>query len=469
MQTETFDAIVIGSGQGGNPLAVDLAKAGHKTALIEREAVGGTCINWGCTPTKTMYASARLAHLARRSSDFGVRTGSVTVSLPDVMRRKRAIVDSFRQGSEWSMSHTPNLELIRGEASFEGARAIDVVSNDGRGERRRVTASRYVFINTGCRSTVPQITGIEHARWVDSKGLLEVDVLPERLVVIGAGYIGLELGQMFARFGSKVSIVQRSAQILSNEDADVAEALTRILRDEGLEILTSTRVERVEAAPSGAFDLVVDVAGRGERRLQGDLLLFAAGRRPNTDALHADAAGIRLDGRGYVVVNDKLETSAEGVYAIGDVKGGPAFTHISWDDYRILRANLIERGAATIEGRLVPYTVFTDPQLGRVGLSEKEARSRARPIAVAKMSMEHSARAVESGQPLGFIKALVDVETQQVLGCAVLGMEGGEIMAMLEIAMLGRLRYPVLKEAIFAHPTLAESLNSLFSSMASIP
>jgi pyruvate/2-oxoglutarate dehydrogenase complex dihydrolipoamide dehydrogenase (E3) component len=465
MREETFDAVVIGSGQGGNPLAIDLAKAGYKTALIEREAVGGTCINWGCTPTKTMYASARVAHLARRSADFGVHSGTVTVSLPEVLRRKRAIVDGFREATAWPLSHSTNIELIRGEASFVGARRIEVASRDD-GERRLINASRHVVINAGCRSSTPKIAGLEHARWVDSKGLLELDALPERLVVIGGGYIGLELGQMFARFGSRVSIVHRGPQILTNEDADVAEELTRILRQEGLEILISASGLRVEQAPNGTFDLVAGVAGASERRIRGDLLLIATGRRPNTEALNADAAGIRLDAGGFIAVDDKLETTAPGVYAIGDVKGGPAFTHVSWDDYRILRTNLIHGGSATIKGRLVPYTVFTDPQLGRVGSTEREARSTGRAIRVAKIPMEHSSRAVESGEPLGFMKAVIDVETEQVLGCAILGMEGGELMAMLEIAMLGRLRYSVLRDAIFAHPTLAESLNNLFSSIS---
>jgi pyruvate/2-oxoglutarate dehydrogenase complex dihydrolipoamide dehydrogenase (E3) component len=293
---------------------------------------------------------------------------------------------------------------------------------------------------------------------------MELDVLPNHLLVLGGGYIGLEFGQMFRRFGSPVTVVQRGKQLLAREDADVAEEVAKILREDGIEVLLETQAVRVAKDGGGTIRLTVS-GPAGERTLSGSHLLVAAGRAPNTEALNLTAAGITTDKRGNIPVNERLETNVPGIYALGDVKGGPAFTHISYDDFRIIKVNLLDGGNATITGRLVPYTVYIDPQLGRVGMTEAEARAQGRRIRIAKMPMSYVARALEMDEPRGFMKAVVDAETGEILGCAVLGVEGGELMSMLSIAMMGKVPYTTLRDAIFAHPTLAESFNNLFDEL----
>ena len=460
-QTETYDAVVIGTGQGGKPLAQELAEAGWRTAVIERDQVGGSCINYGCTPTKTMVASARVAYLARRGAEYGVRAGDVSIDLKTVVQRKRTIVESFRGGSRRGLEETDNLDLIMGEASFEGAKSI-VVRLNGGGERR--LSAGKVFINTGTRSARPRIEGLEAVPTLDNVSIMENETLPGHLLVLGGGYIGVEFGQMFRRFGSRVTIVQRGERLLGREDGDVADAVAEILRDDGIEMLLGTTPVRAGRGAGGGVSLTVKGPG-GERTISGSHLLLAAGRTPNTDRLNLEAAGIATDRHGFIRADDRLRTSVEDVYAIGDVKGGPAFTHISYDDYRILRANLLENGELTIRGRLVPYTVFMDPQLGRVGMTESEAKALGREVRVAKLPMEYVARAIEMGETRGFMKALVEPATGQILGCAVLGIEGGEVMAALQMAMMGQLRYQTIRDGIFAHPTLAESLNNLFMTL----
>ena len=456
-----YDAIVIGAGQAGGPLSTALANAGWKTAIIERVHVGGTCINEGCTPTKTMVASARVAYLARRGADYGVHTGPVTIDMVKVRQRKRDIVDSFRGGSERRIERTAGLDLLMGEASFTGPKALEVLLNTG--ETRQLTASA-IFINAGERPAKLALAGIENVPTLDSTSIMELDTVPEHLLIIGGGYVGLEFGQMFRRFGSQVTVIQRGAFLLSREDPDVAGEVANILREDGIEVLLETKPVRVEQTAQGTIHLTVQTPA-GERTLSGSHLLAAAGRVPNSDWLNLDAAGIQTDKRGSIQVNERLETNVAGIYALGDVKGGPAFTHISYDDFRIIRTNLLENGKASIRGRLVPYTVFIDPQLGRVGLSETEARAHGHNIKVAKMPMNYVARALEVDESRGFMKAVVDAGTGQILGCAVLGIEGGEIMAVLQMAMMGKVPYTVLRDAVFAHPTLAESLNNLFSTL----
>jgi pyruvate/2-oxoglutarate dehydrogenase complex dihydrolipoamide dehydrogenase (E3) component len=331
--------------------------------------------------------------------------------------------------------------------------------NDG--ELRHLGANK-IFINTGCRPATPRVDGIDQISALDSTSIMELEELPEHLLVLGGGYVGLEFGQMFRRFGSRVTIVQRASQLLGREDQDVADEVAKILREDGVEVLLNTEATRVEKAGDGEIRLTVQTP-EGSRTLTGSHLLAAAGRVPNTETLNLLPAGIETDKHGFIKSNDRLETTAPGVYALGDVKGGPQFTHISYDDYRIIRTNLIEGGNATVNDRFVPYTVFIDPQLGRVGLSESEARARGLNIRVAKMPMSYVARALEVSESRGFMKAVIDADTKQILGCAVLGIEGGEVMAMIEIAMMGKLPYTVLKDGIFAHPTLAESLNNLLN------
>ena len=452
---EDYDAIVIGAGQAGGPLSTALARAGRRTVLIEREHVGGTCINVGCTPTKTMVASARVAYLARRGVDYGVETGPVRVNLGRVRERKRNIVESFRGGSQRRIEATRGVDLVFGEARFVGPRTVMV---DGRAFR-----AGLVFINTGARPAPPDVPGLAGAGFLDSTSIMELDEVPEHLVVLGGGYVGLEFAQMFRRFGSRVTIIQRGRQLLPLEDEDVAGAVLGILREDGIDILLQAEALCADRAGDGVR--VVARTAEGERTIVGSRLLLAAGRVPNTDRLEPKAAGVETDGKGFIRVNERLETTAPGVYALGDVKGGPAFTHISYDDFRVIRANLLEGGDRTTADRPVPYTVFIDPQLGRIGLTEREAGKTGRPYRVASMPMGGVARALEMDESRGMMKVLVDPASRQLLGAAVLGIEGGEIMAVLQLAMMGKLPYDTIRDAVFAHPTLAESLNNLFSTL----
>jgi pyruvate/2-oxoglutarate dehydrogenase complex dihydrolipoamide dehydrogenase (E3) component len=455
--SDQFQAIVIGSGQGGNPLCISLAQAGFRTALIERQFVGGTCINYGCSPTKTMVASARVAYLARRGADYGVRTGDIRVDMARVRERKRGVVESFRNARLGSFKNLANFELIFGEASFSSAKTLRVKLRDG---GVRELSGEKIFIDAGTRPAIPAIDGLTDVPFLDSTSIMELDSLPEHLIVLGGGYVGLEFGQMFRRFGSRVTIVQSGPQLLTREDADVAGAVAQILQQDGVSVLLNAKATRV-AKTGGQINVTVRV-GEESHVVDGSHLLVGTGRTPNTDTLNLAAAGVVPDKRGFIPVNTKLETNVPGIYAIGDINGGSAFTHISYDDFRILRTNVIEKGNASTEGRLVPYTVYMDPQLGRIGLTEEQARAQNKKVRVARMPMTAVARATETGETRGFVKAIVDGDSGQILGAAVLGIEGGEIMSMLELAMMGKLTHAALHDAIFAHPTLAESLNNLF-------
>ncbi|MBA2441700.1 MAG: mercuric reductase [Rubrobacter sp.] len=457
-QEMRYDAVVIGTGQGGKPLAAALAGAGHHTAVVERGDVGGTCVNVGCTPTKTMVASARAAHLANRSPEYGVEVGPVGVDLQTVRRRKRDIVDQFRTGSERSLEATQGLDLIRGGASFSGPGTLEVKLREGGTSALR--ADR-IFINTGARPAVPPVEGLEEVPYLDSTSIMELGEPPGHLLVLGGGYVALEFAQMFRRFGSEVTIIQRGDQLLKREDPDVAGAVADILRDEGVEVLLEADATRAAKAGEG-ISLAVDTPG-GEHELSGSHLLVATGRAPNTDSLNLDAAGIEVSKGGFVKVNEQLETSTPGVWALGDVNGGPAFTHIAYDDSRLLESNLLHGGEASTSDRIVSYTVYTDPQLGKVGLSEQEARERGLDFRVARMPMSRVARAMEMDETRGMMKAVVESDTDRILGGAVLGVEGGELMSMLQIAMMGDLPFTALRDAPLSHPTLAESFNNLFT------
>ncbi len=461
-ESQQYDAVVIGSGQGGTPLSSALAGAGMRTALVERKHIGGTCINEGCTPTKTMVASGRVAYLAGRGADYGVETGPIRIDMARVRQRKRDIVDNFRNSTQGKLEKTANLELIFGEASFSGPREVAVRLQNG---GQRTISAKYVFINAGTRASRPELAGLESVPFLDNISIMELDAVPEHLLILGGGYIALEFGQLFRRFGSRVTIVQSGGQLLTREDADVAEEITKILREDGIEILLNANAIRVGLTGQ---NIELNVQSKsGETRLIGSHLLVATGRVPNSDTLNLAAAGIQTGKHGFIQVNDRLETSAEGVFALGDIKGGPAFTHISYDDFRIIRANLIEKKNASTKDRQVPYTLFIDPQLGRVGLTEAEARAQGRKIRVAKLPMSHVARALEIDETRGFMKAVVDAESNQILGAAILGIEGGEVMSAVEIAMMGKLPYTALRDGTFAHPTLTESLNNLFMAMDS--
>jgi pyruvate/2-oxoglutarate dehydrogenase complex dihydrolipoamide dehydrogenase (E3) component len=380
-----------------------------------------------------------------------------------VRARKRAMVAEWHDPKERRLQSTEHLDLIYGEAHFTGPHEIDVTLRDG--GTRHLTSER-IFLNTGSRPARPTLPGLDTIapqRVLDSTSIMELGDLPEHLIVLGGGYVGLEFGQMFRRFGSRVTIVQRGPQLLRQEDHDVAEIVATVLQEDGIEILLEANA--VRTTPSHAGVTLTVRQKSAERTIEGSHLLLATGRVPNSDALNLSAAAIETNRAGFITVNDRLETNVPGVWAVGDVKGGPAFTHISFHDSTIVLENVLRDGHASIAGRLVPYVVYIDPQLGRVGLSESEARASGRPIKVARMNMEDSSRASEVSETRGFMKVIVDAETSQILGCAVLGIEGGEIMSMLEIAMLGKLPYTALRDGVFAHPTLAESLNSLFYSI----
>jgi pyruvate/2-oxoglutarate dehydrogenase complex dihydrolipoamide dehydrogenase (E3) component len=457
-RAQHYDAIVIGAGQAGTPLCTALAGAGMRTALVEREHVGGTCINEGCTPTKTMVASGRVAYLARRGPNYGVHTGDIQIDLERVRQRKRDIVDSFRNGSQKRIESAANLDLIFGEASFTGPKSIVIQRKDG--SQGEFTAERF-FLNVGARPSIPALQGLRETPFLNSTSIMELDRVPEHLLVLGGGYVGLEFGQMYRRFGSRVTIIQAGAQLLSREDLDIGQEVAHILEQDGITVLLNATATRVSGAEA---EIRLEVKQQnGSLTVDGSHLLVATGRTPNSDRLNLTAAGIEVNTKGFIEVNERLETTAEGSYALGDVKGGPEFTHISYDDFRVIRTNLIEKGIATIKGRLVPYTVFLDPQLGRIGMTEGEARAQNKKFRVAKMQMTSVARALEVDETRGFMKVIVGAESNQILGAAVLGIEGGEIMAMLQLAMMGKLPYTTLRDGVFAHPTLAESLNNLFT------
>lgn len=493
-----FKALVLGSGQGGIPLTSALAAAGHSVALIESTHIGGTCINEGCTPTKTMVASAKVANYARRAADFGVMSkctgGSagknhggarVYVDMEVVRKRKREIVDSFRGGSEGRLEGAEGVEVIRGKAIFTGPKEVEVLLNEDGGVRK--LSAEWVFINVGCRPAPLIIPGMQNVpMFLDSTTVMELDFVPEHLVVVGGGYVGLEFAQMFKRFGAKVTVVQHGKQLLGREDEDVADAVKGILEEDGVQVLLEARVLEVLKYPGNEQMLIVSVKDT-KREIMCTHVLGAAGRVPSTD-LGLEKAGVEMGKGGFVKVDESLRTNVDGIFAMGDVKGGPAFTHISYDDFRVLKSNLLDGVPAVITDRLVPYVVFIDPQLGRVGITETEARTLGKKIKVGKMPMAWVARALEMDESRGFMKVIVDGESGLLLGAAILGIDGGEVMSMLQIgrfssscgldlvfteglltifvvAMMGKLPYTALRDGVFAHPLLAESLNNLFGNL----
>ena len=462
---EQVDAIIIGSGQAGNPLAAALGKAGKKTVIIENRLVGGTCVNSGCTPTKTMIASAKVAEQARRGTKFGVHTGEVAVHMAEVRARKREVVDLWRKGSEKRLAQADNVELVRGLGRFSSASSVDVRLSEG---GTRTFAAKHIFINTGLSSITPDVEGIESVPYLTNDSIMELDELPGHLLVLGGSYIAVEFAQMFRRFGSRVTIISTAEHLLPREDLDITDELKKILTEDGVEFVLGATAKIAHAEDKTICLTVKMETGPTEveivRELTGTHLLLAVGRKPNTFALNLAEAGLEADEHGFIPVNERLETKVAGIYALGDVKGGPAFTHISYDDYRIIAANLLEGGSRSTLDRPIPYTVFTDPELGRIGLSEKEALEAGRQIRIAKMPASSIARAYETGEPRGLFKVVVDAETDQILGAAVLTAEGGELAAMLQIAMAGKLPYTAMRDAVFAHPTWAESLNTIFSS-----
>ncbi len=452
-----YDAIVIGSGQAGSPLARKLAKAGKKTALIEKRFIGGTCVNDGCTPTKTLIGAAKVAHLARRSTNLGVHIDRYHINMKEIRDRKDDLVLSWRNGSQSAMKNTENLDLFFGEAVFTGDKNISVKLNEG-GEI--ALQADLIFINTGTSPMVPEIDGLADVGYFTSTSLLDVDEVPEHLLVLGGNYVGLEFAQMFHRFRSKISVLERGPKIVAREDEDVAETLTKILLDEGLDVYTNAEAIKFERQ-HGRIKATVIVDGIPQEIICSHILV-ATGRKPLTDTLAPQSAGIQVNEKGFIQVNDKLETNIKGIYALGDVNGGPAFTHIAYNDYVIVYRNLFEGADDRTARRQLPYCMYTDPQLGRIGLTEKDARQQGYNVKVVTMPMTNVARAVETGNALGMMKAVVDADSRQILGAAVLGEEGGEIMTVIQMAMTGGITADALKYFVFAHPTYSESLNNLF-------
>jgi len=457
-----YDAIVIGAGQAGGPLAKKLALAGKKTALIEKRWIGGTCVNDGCTPTKTWVASAKMAYMAGHSSPLGVKIKGFAVDMPKIKKRKDDIVHQFRDGSRSGLEATKGLDVIFGEATFIADKTIAVTLNEG-GKVTEMTAP-LIFINSGAKTFIPEIEGLKDIEYLTSTTILDLDHVPEHLLIVGGNYIGLEFGQMFRRFGSKVTIIERSGRIVSREDEDVSEELTKILEAENIDIRTNTITTSFKQKKGGKITATIKT-GDKEEKIKCSHVLIAVGRTPQTEGLNLAKTGVETDARGAIKVNDTLETNVKGIYALGDVKGGPAFTHISYNDYTIVYRNIIHNEKLTIKNRPVPYCMFTDPQLGCIGLNETEAEKQKIKYKVAKLPMAYVARAIETGDTRGFMKAIVDPDTKKILGATILGPEGGETMTILQMAMAGGISYEEIRYFVFAHPLYAESLNNLFMAL----
>ncbi|MGH7502233.1 MAG: mercuric reductase [Longimicrobiales bacterium] len=446
-----YDVIVVGSGQAGVPLAARYAGEGRRTALIERAEPGGTCVNRGCTPTKTMVASARAAHVARTAGRLGVRTGDVQVDLAAIVDRKNAIVEQWRNSIVKRVDRAGDrLDFVHGHARFVGPGEI-MVSGD------RLSAP-VIILNVGARPSSPDVPGLEDVVWLDSTSIMDLREVPEHLIILGGGYVGCEFAQMFRRFGARVSIANRGAHLLEREDEDVSESIEEVFRAEGIDIHTNAEATSVRKTTTG-----VRLTLRDGTDLDGSHLLVAVGRSPNTGELGCDAAGIALDGRGFIRVDERYRTTAPGVFAVGDVTGGPQFTHTAWDDHRILY-NLLERAngtTRTAKDRLVPWAVFTDPQVARVGLSEREAKEKDIRYEIATMRFGSIARAIEIDETAGILKILIDPESERILGAAIVGIEAGELIhvfvALMQAGATGR----AVIDAEAVHPTLAEGLQSL--------
>ena len=443
-----YDAIVVGSGQGGNPMVAKLADLGWKVALIEKGYLGGTCINTGCTPTKTMVHRAQVAHYARNAARWGVIAHEVSVDLSTIVEQKNKVVLRKREGQQKSVDTRPNLHLYRGVAHFTGPHTLQVGD--------QVVESERIFLDTGARPFIPPIPGLDSVPYLTNESIMELTAIPEHLVILGGGYIGLEFSQMFVRFGSRVTVIHNGPQIVPREDPEVAQELQKALEADGIRFVLSADTTKAQIK-DGAITLTVESDGKTED-ITGSHLLVAAGRHPNTEDLVLDKAGIATNKDGSVKVNNRLETNVPGIWAMGDVKGGPAFTHISYNDFQIIYGNLIEGKDLTTDGRIVPYCVFTDPQLGGVGMTEKEARAKGYKLKTGSVPMSVVARAYERDETAGLMKIIVDADNDRILGATVLSSDGGETVHILYTLMLANQPYTLLKGAVYIHPTFAEGL-----------
>jgi pyruvate/2-oxoglutarate dehydrogenase complex dihydrolipoamide dehydrogenase (E3) component len=445
-----YDAIIVGSGQGGNPLSFRLADLGWSVALVEEKDLGGTCINVGCTPTKTMVHRAQVAHYARNAARWGVCAEGVRVDLAKIVAQKDEVVLSFRGGQQKRVDERKKLRLYRGHARFVAPHQLKVGDE--------LLESGKIFVDVGGRARIPAISGLRDVPFLTNESIMQLTTVPEHLLILGAGYIGMEFGQMFRRYGSRVTIVHQAAQIVPREDPEIAAELQKALEAEGLQFVLNARTEAVHQK-NGSITLTCKDSAASE--VTGSHLLVAAGRIPNTDDLGLDKAGIATNTDGSIKVNARLETSVAGVWALGDCKGGPAFTHISYNDFQIVYANLVEGKSLTTENRYVPYCVFTDPQLGGVGITEKEARAKGYKLKIGRCPMTRVARAIERGETAGLMKIVVDASTDRILGASILASEGGELVQILGAVMLANQPYTLLKGAVYIHPTLAEGFFAL--------
>jgi len=456
---ERVDVLVLGSGEGGKYLAWHMAKAGHRTVVVERRWIGGSCPNVNCLPSKSEVWSAKIATLVKHAAEFGMVTGSAVVDMVRVRERKRHMVDGLI-AMHLERYKASGAELVMGTGRFVAPKTLEVRLNDG---GTRVLSGDRVFLDVGTHATIPPIPDLAAAAPLTHIEALELDRVPPYLIVLGGGYVGLELAQTYRRFGSRVTIVEQGPRLAGREDPDVADAIARIFSDEGIEVLVAAETRRVKGRSGQGVSVTVRTA-QGDRTIEGSDILVAAGRTPNTAAIGLDKAGIELDAHGYVAVNDRLETSAPEVWALGDCAGSPQFTHVSFDDFRVIRDNLAGAYRSTRD-RLVPFCMFTDPPLARVGLSEAEAHRRGIGVRVAKLPMSAVLRTWTISESGGFMKALVDSHGDRILGFTMLGPEAGEVVAAVQTAMLAGLPYTGLRDAILTHPTMAEGLTTLFASV----
>ncbi len=456
---ERFEVLILGSGMGGKHLAWHMARSGRRTAVVERRWIGGSCPNINCLPSKNEIWSAKVAYLVRHAAQFGITTGPVAIDMATVRQRKRNMVEAEVAGHLHNYK-VSGAELIMGSGRFVAPKTLEVRLNDG---GARLLAGDQVFLNVGTHATVPSLPGLEAARPLTNIEVLELDYLPPHLIVLGGGYVGLELGQAYRRFGSRVTVVEHGPQLMSREDPDVSDEVQRILGDEGIQFFVGAEILQVHGRSGEEVGLVVRTTS-GEQHIEGSDILVAAGRTPNTDGIGLEETGVELDGRGYIRVNERLETTAPGVWAIGECAGSPQFTHVSADDYRIIRDNLAGAKRSTRD-RLVPYCMFTEPPLARVGLSERDARRQGVTVRVARLPTSAVLRTETTDERQGFMKVLVGASDDRILGFAMIGAEAGEVIAAVQTAMLADLPYLKLRDAILAHPTMAEGLGTLFSNV----
>jgi pyruvate/2-oxoglutarate dehydrogenase complex dihydrolipoamide dehydrogenase (E3) component len=444
---QEYQAIIIGTGQAGPALARRLAAAGWQIAVIERKLFGGTCHNTGCTPTKTLIASAYAAHVARRAADYGVNIGGrVSVDMKAVKARKDAVVGPTPNGIERSLKALRGCTVYEGHARFVGPNEVKVGD--------AVLKADKIFIDVGGRALVPPIPGLDQIPYLTNSSMMEVDFLPPHLIVLGGSYIGLEFAQAYRRFGSEVTVIELSSRLISREDEDVSQVVADFLKEEGVDIRVDTKVVRVEK--QGSDIAVAAEFGGKESQVIGSHLLLAIGRRPNTDDLGLDAAGVATDKHGYIQVDDQLRTNVPGIWALGDCNGGGAFTHTAWNDYEIVAANILDNDPRRVTDRLPAYALFTDPPLGRAGMTEGQVRQSGRPALVATMAMQDVARAREKGETRGFMKVLVDAQTKQILGASLLGTAGDEVIHCIIDVMYAKAPYTLLQRAMHVHPTVSE-------------